>query len=45
MEFMKVWQHEDDGIEVFHGILSECGLEVELEWAETGNRPTNLEGT
>lgn len=45
MEVTKVWGHEDDVIEVIHEHLSACGLEVELEWAETGSRPTNLEST
>lgn len=42
---MKVFEHEDDVIEVSHENLSNCGLQIQLEWKETGSRPANLEAT
>ena len=45
MEIMKNFEHEGDVIEVLHEKLSNCGLQVEVEWDGTGSRPINLEAT
>lgn len=37
---MKVFEHEGDMIDVLHENLSNCGLQIQLEWKLEAGQPT-----